>query len=179
VKLPRRSFLAAVAAGAVFAGLGCGPGDGPSKDAARSEAPAIVILARHAEKAGEEGDVPLTPEGEERARELSRMLKDTGVQHIFTSQYIRTKATAAPLAQATGITPVEIPADSEDALVQRLQQLPAGSVALVVSHSDRLPRIVAKFGAETPPIDHTEYDRIVMVTRDGGTAHALNFRYGK
>ena len=65
-----------------------------------------VILVRHAEKASQEDASPLTPAGTERANELARVLAGVKVDAIYTTQYRRVQDTAAPFAQALGITPL-------------------------------------------------------------------------
>lgn len=126
--------------------------------------PSILYLVRHAEKAGEEGDVPLTEAGTTRARELARVLGEAGVRRIYTTQYRRNVDTAKPLAELLGIAPVVIPADNVDELVERLKATAPGEAALVVSHTDKLPVIGEKLGVPFPAVAHTEYDRLTVVT---------------
>src|SRR5215467_14078068 len=65
-----------------------------------------VIIVRHAEKAAEPADdPPLTAAGEKRAQDLWLAVKDAGVSAVITTQYARTRATAAPTATAGHITP--------------------------------------------------------------------------
>jgi phosphohistidine phosphatase SixA len=59
-----------------------------------------VILARHAEKAAPTGDPVLTPVGDQRAQDLARALADVRLAAVITTQYQRTRLTAAPVAQA-------------------------------------------------------------------------------
>src|SRR6188474_3010414 len=63
----------------------------------------IVYLVRHAEKADTGKDPQLTDIGKERAEELSRMLKDAGITHIWTTDYKRTRGTVEPLSARTRI----------------------------------------------------------------------------
>src|SRR4051812_18913247 len=82
----------------------------------RAESPApsassIVLLVRHAEKAAEGEDPPLTPAGQQRAVALAGVAADAGVDVIYTTQLRRTRETAQPLADRLGvpITVREIP----------------------------------------------------------------------
>jgi len=83
----------------------------------------IVVLIRHAERDPSGSDALSTP-GRKRAAMLVRMFREAGVSAIFTSEFNRTKQTAAPLAQALGITPKQIASDPNAA---RAQVLAAGN----------------------------------------------------
>lgn len=142
-------------------------------------APATLFLVRHAEKAGEEGDVPLTDAGAARARELARVLGEAGVRQIYTTQYLRNRETARPLAEKLGISPAVIPADDVEELVKRLKATAPGEAAVVVSHTDKLPQIGEKLGVPFPAVEHTEYDRLTVVTLNRSKATARILRYGQ
>ncbi len=142
------------------------------------EAPATIILVRHAEKAGDTGDVALTAEGAQRAQELARVLGEAGIDAIYTSQYIRNIETARPLAEKLHITPTVIAADDVDGLATRLRQTSPGSTALVVGHTDTLPMIAEKLGVRMKALEHTEYDRLSIVTFGDGYAEARVLRFG-
>jgi phosphohistidine phosphatase SixA len=138
-----------------------------------------ILLVRHAEKAGPTGDVPLSAAGKARAIRLASLLRDAGVKHIYTSDLIRTRETAAPLAAKIGVTPERLPPDAVDPLVGKLRALPAGAVALVVHHSNTLPAIVEKLGApRLTEIADDEYDRLLVLTRSPqGAVHLITLRY--
>lgn len=127
-----------------------------------------VILVRHAEKTAAADDPALTPEGEARAKNLARMLAKSGVTNIYTTPYARTRNTAAPLAEALKVTPVETKAGPTYAaeMAATLRALPAGSTALVVGHSNSTPAVMKALGIADPPSidDATEFDNIFIVT---------------
>src|SRR4051812_43734713 len=73
-----------------------------------------VILVRHAEKGTQPAnDPPLTAAGEARARALLEAVKDAGVTAIITTQFARTKGTAAQVATSLGITSEVVPASAD------------------------------------------------------------------
>src|SRR5213593_3091142 len=77
----------------------------------------VVVIVRHAEKAvSDGGDPDLSPAGRARAEELARILKDSGITAIFTSEFKRTQETAAPTATSIGVTATVIPAKDTAAL---------------------------------------------------------------
>jgi broad specificity phosphatase PhoE len=151
------------------------------RDAVASSPPGMtIILVRHAERVSNNGDLPLSEAGRERAALLARMLGHTGITHVFTSEMIRTRETAAPLATQSGLTPVTVPVAQSDLLVSQLDRLPQGAVALVVNHGGPIPRIIQKLGAPAPTaIGEEQFDRLFVVTRTAGGASVVELRYGK
>ncbi len=58
----------------------------------------VVVIVRHAEKAANGGNDPdLSSAGHARAEALARILKDSGITAIFTSEFKRTQETANAL----------------------------------------------------------------------------------
>src|SRR5437867_12355274 len=93
----------------------------------------IVVIVRHAENAANGGNDPdLSSAGRARAEALARILKDSGITAIFTSEFKRTQETAAPTATLIHVTPTVVAAMDTDALVAKLHQLNGN--ALVVGH---------------------------------------------
>lgn len=139
--------------------------------------PTVVYLVRHAERA-EDGtnDPPISDAGEARARLLADMLRDAGIERVHSTDYERTRATAAPLVERLGL-PVETYEGSDLAgLAERIRA--DGGRHLVVGHSNTTPDAVAALRGEPgPPIDEMEYDRlyIVTLTRDGASTVLLRF----
>ena len=137
------------------------PGHGTSGDqGSPGEQPAqVVYLVRHAEKAGPRGDVSLNDAGRERAQDLADLLADGGIRSILTTDFIRTRRTAAPLARELGLDPLLYDADDLEGAAARIRDLP-GPV-LVVGHSDTTPALAAALGGDPgPPIPDDEYDRL-------------------
>jgi phosphohistidine phosphatase SixA len=155
--------------------------------ASRQAARTIVILVRHAEKAAEPGPDPsLSAEGQARARALAESLRGSGVQAVVTSQFQRTKATAAPLAEALGLTAEVVPASADVAMHARqvaeaVLSKHAGRTVLVVGHSNTIPAIVRALGGEAAAdIPDPVYDRMYVVFRDPGSekGRSMQVRFG-
>jgi len=142
-----------------------------------------VILVRHAEKAAEPADdPPLTPVGETRARDLWNAIKDAGVTAVITTQYARTRATAAPTATNAHVAP-EIVATTGANHVQDVAtavKKHVGQTVLVVGHSNTIPAIVEALGAPRPAaICDPEYDNLYVVTiTPDGKASLLRAKFG-
>jgi probable phosphoglycerate mutase len=142
----------------------------------------LVFLVRHAERADDGGmvseeDPHLSSEGRGRAEALARMLKDVGLTHIHSTDYLRTRETAAPLAAATGL-PVSIydPRDL-DAFAAALRATPGRH--LVVGHSNSSPMLVAALGGDPyGAIEEMEYDRLYLLSIGPDEVETILLRFG-
>lgn len=126
----------------------------------------VVYLVRHAEKVTGDAagrDPALTVDGQARAETLANLLADKSITHIHSSDYIRTRDTAAPLASITGLAidiydPRDLPSLAEKIKNQAGRHL-------VVGHSNTIPETVIALGGQGgTAIDETsEYDRLYQV----------------
>jgi broad specificity phosphatase PhoE len=131
-----------------------------------------LIFIRHAER---DPSDRLSQAGKRRAELLRRMFGTTAIRSIFTSEFVRTKQTAAPVAQALGIAPVEISSDIDAA---KTQLLAAASPVLVVGHSNTVPELIAALGGPADiQIEEHEFDRMFAVSVVGDVVSVLDFRY--
>jgi len=139
----------------------------------------MAIVVRHAERAdggaGAPGaamtaapDPELSAAGKARAQALAAMLKDAGVTAIYTTEFIRTKDTAAPLAQALKVTAEVIPARDQATLIAKIKAHTTGAV-LVVGHSNTVPAIIKALGGMDVTLADSEYDSLFFVAPDGTT----------
>jgi broad specificity phosphatase PhoE len=176
-----RGFRAAVLAIACTSGA-CVTAAPAAGGAARSTA---IYVVRHAERASSsDPDSPLSEAGVARAQALAEALVDAGVDAIITSQYMRTKSTAAPLAERLGLA-VEVarvsdPVASSEALARRILANHAGETVLVVGHSNTVPMIVrALGGVEVGPLGDSDYgDIFLVVARPGAAVATIKTRFG-
>src|SRR5216110_2610875 len=125
----------------------------------------VVVLVRHAEKATNGGSDPdLSSAGRARADALARILKDSDIMAIFTSEFKRTQETAAPTATSIGVTATVVPAKDTAALVAKLHQLNGN--ALVVGHGDTIPNTVKALGINSsiniPDADYSELFIVIL-----------------
>jgi len=154
--------------------LGCQPPEGGEET--------LVILVRHAERADDGGmageeDPHLSGAGAERAVALAEVLKGAGLTHIHSSDYLRTRETAAPIAGATGLPVAIYDARALDSLAATLRATPGRH--LVVGHSNSTPELVGALGGDPHgEIDSMEYDRLyLLILRRRGTETVL-LRFG-
>lgn len=134
--------------------------------------PTVIFLVRHAEKADDgTRNPPLTEAGAVRADCLARTLGDAGVSRVFSTDLQRTQLTVEPLAKAMGLKVEALPAADGAALLEQLDGLPPGSVAIAAGHSNTVPAIARELGVTLTQLDekgffpHDEYDRLVAIVR--------------
>jgi len=135
----------------------------------------VVVIVRHAEKANGGNDPDLSSPGRARAEALARILKDSGITAIFTSEFKRTRETAAPTATSAHVTPTVVAAKDTAALVARLHQL--NTNALVVEHGDTIPNIVKALGINSSiNIPDADYSELLIVIL-GDKPHLFRLHY--
>lgn len=149
--------------------------------ASLASAQQAVIVVRHAEKADSTPDTPLSAKGRARAKALADLLRDAGVTHIITSEFLRTRQTAAPLAAALGLTLEQVPARDLPALKARLEALDPASIALVVGHSNTIPPMLAALGwPNTLELHEGDFDNVfVLAPHPGQRASMVRLKYGR
>lgn len=130
-------------------------------------------IVRHAEKAAANAnmssDVPLSPEGEQRAKNLKTLLQDKSFSGIFSTAYIRTKSTAKPLSDLKAV-PIQLysPRDTVDKFIARVKSIQKGDV-LIVGHSNTVDDLVNKMMGQTllSDLPESEYNNLYLIKRKG------------
>jgi broad specificity phosphatase PhoE len=126
----------------------------------------MVILTRHAERADGQAtmsasDPELSAAGAARAQKLAAMLGDASIAAIFTTEYRRTKDTAAPLAAKLKVTPEVVMASQAAAIIEKIKSHPNDTV-FVVGHSNTVPVIIRALGGPDVTIGDEEYDNLFI-----------------
>lgn len=136
----------------------------PEAGASREDAPSLLVLVRHAEKAEAPAqDPPLSAEGEARARALADLLADAGITRIHSTDTRRTLDTARPLARALGVEIEVYNARELEAFASHLVTLSGRH--LVVGHSNTTDRLSGHLGGGTfgEIVEAWEYDRLYLL----------------
>ena len=141
---------------------------------ATPEVPQRIWIARHAEKLP--GDDPaLSPAGLARAQELAREIRH--VDAIYSTDTLRTRSTAAPLAKRLGQDVQLYDHRDPAALAERIRA--SGQSALIVGHSNTIAGLAAAFGVDPgKEVRENEYDRLYIITLDPQGAKGEIRRYG-
>ena len=142
-----------------------------------------LIVVRHAEKAAEPAtDPPLIAAGVARVEALAELLRDAGVRAVVSTQFLRTRNTAAPIAAqldlAVEILDARLPARATvDTILARYR----GQTVLVVGHSNTVPAIVDALGATKPAdICDAGYDNMFIVTIPStGASSVVRLHFGE
>jgi len=144
-------------------------------------AQSTIFVVRHADRYGTEPDPDITPEGRRQAAALAKLLGDSHITRIFTSEAVRTHQTAEPSAQIFHLKPVVIDSKDLDELVKRVRAgLKPGEATLIVGHRATVPRIVKQLaGKDVTPLETGEYTRLEVVTLfPDGRSSVITLRFG-
>lgn len=146
---------------------------------------AKIFFVRHAEKSiVSKIDPPLTPEGEKRALDLARTLKQKKIKHIYSTQTTRTVSTAKPLSETISV-PIHFYAhDTMPKFLYRI--LESGQNTLVVGHSNTVLKMIEELDLRPSKqeIPDAEYDNLFVVYlkrkngRGGYTLQLKELKYG-
>ena len=141
-----------------------------------------VFVVRHAEKMPPTvaADPPLSAAGFKRAQALAHALGAAEVSAIYTSERLRARQTALPLATKLGDSLRVVNGSDIPALARRIREECVGRTVLVIGHSDTVPLIVQELsGLYVPPMKDDEFDLLYVVTlfRDR-PARVIRLRYG-
>lgn len=136
--------------------------------------PSFYVM-RHLHTPQGVNDPELTAEGQRNAAMLPGFFQGDPPSAIYVSNTRRSQQTAAPLAQALGITPKIYDPANTPALLQRVTA-ETGTV-LIVGHSNTVPDIVQQLGGTRPdPIVHDQFGDIWHVS--GIKRNTLRLRLG-
>lgn len=127
-------------------------------------------VVRHAEKETSNtmaSDVPLSEAGRQRAIALKELLQNESIQHIYSTDFLRTRQTAQPLADAKNIS-IEVYDYRDASFIPMLKRLQKNT--LVVGHSNTIDDVVnGLLGRKVIPGDlpETVYGDLFIVKRKG------------
>jgi broad specificity phosphatase PhoE len=156
---------------------------------AARDLPALVVLVRHAEKASEpKDDPPLTAAGTQRAQHLAAVFRDAKLSGVITTQYMRMRDTAQPVATALQLTPAILPVEDVydtaqidrhvKAVITALRKN-AGRSVLVVTHGNMTHEIIAALGGpRLPRICDPVYDHLFVLAPTPENVQFVSARYG-
>jgi 2,3-bisphosphoglycerate-dependent phosphoglycerate mutase len=128
------------------------------------------FVVRHAEKEATTtmvSDVPLSVQGKERAEVLKDLLISEHIRSIYSTDFLRTRSTAQPLAQALKLR-IQSYAPGDTGFIKALRSKKEN--VLIVGHSNTVDNIVNNLmGSVVIPGDlaDTQYGDLFLVKRKG------------
>jgi broad specificity phosphatase PhoE len=130
----------------------------------------VVLIVRHAEKASDADDSPLTEAGAQRAQALVRAAGDAGVSAIYATQLKRNRDTAQPLAQRLGVGVTEMPVNLQNPgdygkrLAADILEKHRGQTVVVVGHGNTVASIVEGLTGRAASLGDIQYSDMFIVT---------------
>jgi broad specificity phosphatase PhoE len=145
----------------------------------------VVLIVRHAEKASDAEDSPLTEAGVQRAQALAGVAADAGVSAIYTTQFKRNRDTARPLAERTGVAVKEVPVDLQnpgdygEKLAGDIIEKHRGETVAVIGHGNTIASIVEGLTGRAQQLGDIQYGDLLIVTvPPSGPARLIKAQYG-
>jgi broad specificity phosphatase PhoE len=145
----------------------------------------VVLIVRHAEKASDAEDSPLTEAGARRAQALVRAANEAGVSAIYTTQLKRNRDTAQPLAARLGVGVTEMPVDLQNPgdygkrLAAGILEKHRGQTVLVVGHGNTVASIVEGLTGRAASLGEIQYgDMFIVTIPPAGSAGVVKAQYG-
>jgi phosphohistidine phosphatase SixA len=144
--------------------------------AAKGADPTVFFIVRHAEKEPGNGDVGLTPEGTQRAKELAAMMKTLRVSEVYHTTALRARQTANPTAAAVERKPHEYEYSID--WVAKLPLDHKGKSVLIVGHAPTVHEIAGKLAGSPQQPGGDVYDQLFIVRIEGDAKSIVRLRYG-
>ena len=145
------------------------------------------IIVRHAEKDTTLADAkmmasdpPLNRIGETRALSLVDKFKAHKINQIYSTNYIRTKATASPIAKAQNLNiAIYDPRKLDSFATQLMSSENTGKAILIVGHSNTSPKLVNLLikKEQFKDLDESIYDTYWIVTSKNGKLRTKMMKY--
>jgi broad specificity phosphatase PhoE len=145
----------------------------------------VVLVVRHADKASDAEDSPLSDAGLQRAQALAGVAAGANVGAIYTTQFKRNHDTAQPLAERTGVAVTEVPVNLQNPgdygqrLARDILEKHRGQTVLVVSHGNTVASILEGLTGRTQQLGDIEYgDLFVVTVPPSGPPGLIRAQYG-
>lgn len=139
----------------------------------------VIYLVRHSEKLPG-SDPALSEMGIARTAALASKLKDAGITHVFSSDFKRTRMTAAPVAAQSNVAVTIYDARALQPFSVELEAFAKSTKGniLVVGHSNTTP-VVASLLTKTefPMLNEDQYDHLYVVRQNEDGSFTATIEY--
>lgn len=138
----------------------------------------VFFVVRHAERENSSTNSPLSAAGVKRSQQLMQTLEHLKVAAIYSTDFVRTKDTATPLAEKL-VMDIGIYADPTEAWLAQVLEAQKGKGVLVVGHSNTVHHIVNRLtGHSLPELEENEFDNLFIVIVNGDKKSVVRLKYG-
>ena len=137
-----------------------------------------IILVRHAEKDTSEmansSDPSLTQQGKERAERLVKAIKKYRPGAVYSTDFIRTRDTAAPIAKRRDVQVKIYDGKNQNALVDEILKSKTKRF-VIVGHSNTIPPLANLFLKQDllKPYDESIYGNLLIIRVEAGEVRKL------
>jgi phosphohistidine phosphatase SixA len=123
-----------------------------------------IILTRHAEKVeSKDRDPGLSFEGQQRAKKLASTLSVLPLTAIYSTDYVRTKGTVEPLAEAKHLE-IQLYDPRDARFIENVLIKEKGGMVVISGHSNTIPTMINQLAhTNYPSYSEKEYDNLVFV----------------
>ena len=138
-----------------------------------------LILVRHAEKVDDSRDPELSEAGKRRAEKLAELLSSQSIDAIYSTDYIRTRDTCAPISTQKNVS-VKLYDPRNMEQLDAMASENRGKTVLVCGHSNSTPRLANHFlkAQKFEDFDESDYGNILIVTMPSqGAPDVVHIRY--
>lgn len=125
-----------------------------------------IIIVRHAEKMTDGSkNPPLSDVGKLRAEKLKDLFTDVKIDKLFSTPYLRTKATLQPIATTRSLDITDYN-PSDKSFSENLLKNEKGKTIVIVGHSNSSPELVNRLlqNKKFSQLDETEYGKLWIIT---------------
>ena len=133
-----------------------------------------IYLIRHAEKADSSANTQLSAEGKKRAEDWANFFKDTSIDIIYSTPYLRTESTCLPIAVSKKKEIISYNPKEMD--LKKLVAENPGKTIFIVGHSNTIPKHINQLLGEEkyPEIPESEFGNLYIIkVKNGVISHSL------
>ena len=138
----------------------------------------VIYMVRHAEKdVVPKSNPPLTTDGVIRSVDLASWFKDIEIDTVFSTDYLRMRETAKPVAEDKNLEVSIYKAKDFDGFAKQLKEMEVDTI-LVLGHSNTILEQIEALGLERPQeeIKENEFDKIFELRM--GSKEVITHSYG-
>ncbi|MCA1768196.1 MAG: histidine phosphatase family protein [Idiomarina sp.] len=120
-----------------------------------------LYVTRHMEKTEDKTDPDLSIVGQQRARIMAQILKNSGIEAIFSTDFKRTQQTAESLADYLNLPVESYPSKDFEGIIASIKGLKKNT--LIIAHSNTVSELVKAAGGTAKELQEDDYGDLFQV----------------